>query len=41
MKVISLHWFATEQQTSIFRQQKFRLVYPKYSADFNELSINI
>ena len=32
MKVILLYWFATQQQTSTFRREKFDLFYSKFSA---------
>ena len=35
---ISLYWFA-EQQTSTSRRYFFDLLYTKFSADFNELSL--
>ena len=39
MKAISLYWFAAQQQTNLFRRQKFGLVYLKFSAEFNEFSL--
>ena len=39
MQAISLYWFATQQQTSTFRQQKCGLFYLKFNAEFNELSL--
>ena len=41
MEVISLFWFAAQQQTSAFRRQKFGLFYPKFGAEFNESSLNV
>ena len=39
MKVISLYWFAAQQQTSTLTQQKLTLFYPKFSVEFNEFSL--
>ena len=41
MQPISRYWFATQQQTSTSRQQKFDLFYPKFSSEFNELSTKV
>ena len=43
MKVISLYWFAAQQQqqTNSFRRQKFGLFYLEFSAEFNELALNV
>ena len=41
MKIISLDWFATEQQTSTFMRQNFRVFYPKFSAEFSEFGRNV
>ena len=40
MKVISLCWFAAQQQTSACRRQKSGLFYLEFSADFNEFALN-
>ena len=34
-----LYWFAAQQQTSTSRPQKLDLFYPKFSAEFNKLSL--
>ena len=39
INVISLCWFAAQQQISTFTRQKCDLFYPKFSAKFNELSL--
>ena len=39
MQAISLYWFAAQQQTSTSRRQKNDLFDPKFSAEFNELSL--
>ena len=39
MKVISLYWFASQQQASTFRRQKFGLFYLELSAEFNEVAL--
>ena len=39
MQAISLHWFAAQQQTTTIRRQKRGLLYVKFSAEFNELSL--
>ena len=36
---MSLYWFAVQQQTNTSRRQKFDLLYPKFSAQFNELTL--
>ena len=36
---ISLHWFASKQETSTYRQQKFDLFFPKFNSDINELNL--
>ena len=36
--VISLHWFAVQQQTSILRHQKSRSIYSKFSLELSELT---
>ena len=36
----SLYWFATHHQSSLFRKEKLRLFYLKFSAEFNEISLN-
>ena len=41
IKVNLLYWFAAQQQTSTFKRQKFGLFYLKFSAEFNELTLNI
>ena len=41
MQAISLYWFASQQQTSTPRRQKFALFYPKHSAEFNEPYLNL
>ena len=41
VKVISLYWFRAQQQTSTFRGQTFGLFYLKFSAEFNELTLNV
>ena len=41
MKVISLYWFAAEQQIITFTLQKFGLFYPEFYAPFKELSLNV
>ena len=41
VKVISLYWFAAQEQTSTFRQQKFSLFYVKFSAEYNKLTLNV
>ena len=38
-QAISLYRFAEQQQTSTSRRQKFHLPNPKFSAEFNELSL--
>ena len=35
----SLRWFAEQQQTSSSRRQKCDLLFPKFSAEFNEHSL--
>ena len=39
MKIVSLYWFAAQQQTIIVTRQRFGLFYPKFSVEFNELSL--
>ena len=39
MRAFSLYWFAA-QETNTFRRQKFGMFYLKFSAKFNELSLN-
>ena len=39
--VISLYWFAAQQQTSIFRWQNFDLFYPEFSAELKDLTVNV
>ena len=34
-----LNWFAVPQQASTSRRQKFDLLYPKFSSEFNELRL--
>ena len=34
-----MYWFALQQETSTLRRQKLDLVYVKFSAQFNELSL--
>ena len=41
MKVISLYWFAAQQQTGTFRRQIFGLFYLEFTAEFNELTVNV
>ena len=41
LNLISLYWFAAQQQTNAFRRQKVGLFYPEFSAEFNELSLNV
>ena len=38
MQVISLYWFAAQQRTSTPTRQKFGFFYPKFNAEFNEIS---
>ena len=38
MPVISLYWFAVQQQTSTRRRQKSRSIYSKFSVEENELT---
>ena len=37
VKLILLHWFNAQQQTSTFRRQKSDSFYLKFSAEWNEL----
>ena len=39
MQVISLYWFAAQQQASTLRRQKTGLLYVKFNAEINELSL--
>ena len=39
MKIVSLYWFTAQQQTIILTRQRFGLFYPKFSVEFNELSL--
>ena len=41
VKVISLYWFAAQQETITFRRQKFGLFYLEFSTDFNEFAVNV
>ena len=41
MKVISLYWFAAQQQTRTIRRQKIGLFYLKFNAEFNEATLNV
>ena len=41
MNVISLYWITLQQQTSTFRQQTFDLFYPEFSAELNDLTLNV
>ena len=41
MKVISLYWFAAQQQTTTFKRQKFSLFYVEFSPKFNEPALNV
>ena len=38
MPVISVYWFAAEQQTSTCSRQKSSSIYSKFSAEENELT---
>ena len=38
MPVISVYWFAAQQQTSTCRRQKSRSIYSKFSVEENELT---
>ena len=38
MPVISLYWFAAQQQTSTCRRQKSHSIYSKFSLEENELT---
>ena len=38
MLVVSLYWFATQEQTGTCRRQKFRSIYSKFSVEENELT---
>ena len=38
MPVISLYWFAVQQQTSTYRRQKSGSIYLKFSVEVNELT---
>ena len=38
MPVISLYWFAAQQQTSTLRRQKYRSIYSKFSVELSELT---
>ena len=38
MPVISMYWFAAQQQTSTLRRQKSRSIYSKFSAELSELT---
>ena len=38
-QVILRFWFAAQQQISTSRRQKFDLFYPKFSEEFNDLSL--
>ena len=38
MTVISLYWFAAQQQTSTCRLQKSSSIYPKFSVEESELT---
>ena len=38
MPVISLHWFAAQQETSTCRRHKSRSIYSKFSVEENELT---
>ena len=39
MQAILLYWFAAQQQTGTLRRQKIGLLYVKFNAEFNELSL--
>ena len=41
LKVVSLYWFAAQQQTSTLTRQKFGLFYRKLNVKFNELILNV
>ena len=41
MQVVSLYWFAAQQQTSTSRRQKFDLFDLKFSTEFSELSLKL
>ena len=38
MPVISLYWFAEQQQTSALRRQKSGSIYSKFSVEWSELT---
>ena len=38
LPVISLYWFAAQQQTSTCRRQKSRSIYSKFSVEWSELT---
>ena len=38
MPVISLYWFAAQQETSTLRRQKSRSIYWKFIVEFSELT---
>ena len=39
MQPISLYWFTTQQETNTSRRQKFKLFYPNFGSQFNELTL--
>ena len=39
LQSISLYWFDAQLQASTSRHQKLNLFYPKFSPEFNELSL--
>ena len=38
MPVISMYWFAAQQQTSTYQRQKYRPIYSKFSVEQSELT---
>ena len=38
MPVISLYWYAAQDQTSTLRRQKFRSIYSKFRVDLSEFT---
>ena len=38
MPIISLYWFAAQQQTSTYNRQKSRTNYSKFSVEWSELT---
>ena len=40
MNVISLYWFAAQQQINTFKPQRIGLLHPKFGVDFYELGFS-